>query len=284
VNALLAILGFLSLGGVSPAENVVVTGLQGLGGTRYHRIESTVLPHGFDLLIGLPDGYASAADRDYPTIYILDGGELYPMLRAYYNYLRHSNEVPEAILVGISYGTREFELGNTRGHDFTAPSAEREYYGGAGDFQAFLSRELLPFVEREYRSDAERRVVFGQSLGGQFVLYSAQTLPSLFWGSIASNPALHRNLEFFLESRPSPLIAGARPRLFVGSGSDDEVEFRVPALRWIERWADAADAPWDLRAVTLEGHTHFSAPPAAFRQGMRWLFATSVDSQEQSSP
>ena len=25
-------------------------------------------------------------------------------------------------------------------------------------------------------------------------------------------------------------------------------------------------------AMDLEGHSHMSAPPAAFREGMRWLF------------
>ena len=282
MNTLLTILSLLSLGDVSAAENVVVKGLQGLGETRYHRIESAALQRGYDILVGLPESYAYDRDRNYPTIYILDGGELYPLLRAYYNYLRNSDEVPESILIAISYGARDFAAGNTRGHDFTAPSAERDYWGGAANFQSFLDSELLPFVEQQYRSDRQQRILFGQSLGGQFVLFSAQTRPSLFWGHIASNPALHRNLGFFLEARATVPGDGPRPRLFVGSGSDDDAEFRLPALQWIDRWTGAADAPWDLQAVTLAGHTHFSAPPAAFRQGMRWLFAPGP--QEQSSP
>lgn len=281
---MLAIIGMLALGGVTAAENVVVKGLQGLGDTRYHRIESTTLQRGYDVLVGLPEGYTAAEGRRYPTIYILDGGELYPLLRGYYNYLRNSDEVPESILVAISYGTRDFAAGNMRGHDFTAPSAEREYYGGAVNFQAFLANELLPFIERDYRADKEQRILFGQSLGGQFVLYSAQTRPALFWGRIASNPALHRNLAFFLQTHTPAPREGNRPRLFVGSAENDDVEFREPALRWIERWTGAADAPWDLKAMTLEGHTHFSAPPAAFRQGMQWLFARSPEPQGQSSP
>jgi hypothetical protein len=106
----------------------------------------------------------------------------------------------------------------------------------------------------------------------------------LFWGYIASNPALHRNLAFFLEARATPPAEGQRPRLFVGSGSNDAPEFRLPALEWIARWTGAMDAPWDLQAVTLEGHTHFSTPPAAFRQGLHWLFAPVPGPQEQSSP
>ena len=176
------------------------------------------------------------------------------------------------ILVAISYGTSDFRKGNNRGHDYTAPSDEREHYGGAKDFQTFLGDELIPFIEASYRSRATRRIVFGQSLGGQFVLYSAQTRPTLFWGHIASNPALHRNLDLFLTMTPEIPEEGALSYLFVGSGSDDDPQYRKPALQWINHWTHVEPKPWHLRAVTLDGHNHFSAPPASFRRGIRWLF------------
>lgn len=258
--------------GIASAEAVSIKGLQGLDETRYHRVESATLERGYDILVGLPRDYDATQHATYPAIYILDGGELYPLLRSYYNYLRNSEEAPAAILVGISYGSRDYAGDNERGHNFTAPSDEREYYGGAADFQTFLSDELLPFIEGEYRSSAEQRIIFGQSLGGQFVLYTAQTEPGLFWGHIASNPALHRNLPFFLELHGKAQHEAARSRLFVSSGSNDDPVFRGPALRWIEHWSAQKNMPWDLQAVTLETHTHFSAPPAAFRQGLKWIF------------
>jgi hypothetical protein len=54
----------------------------------------------------------------------------------------------------------------------------------------------------------------------------------------------------------------------------NDAEFRQPSLKWIEHWSAVADKPWDFKATDLEGHSHMSAPPAAFRQGMRWLFST----------
>ena len=244
--------------------------LQGLGDVRYHRLDSAEAGHVYHVYVMLPDGYR-AAGKDYPTVYLLDGGNLFPMLAPYYRYLRFGEEVPDAILVGISYGSDDFNQGNFRSSDFTAPSEEREYWGGASGFQAFLRNELLPYIEDRYRSDSDRRVVFGQSLGGQFVLYTAQTDPGLFWGHIASNPALHRNLEFFLETRPES--AAPDSRLFVASGTDDDAEFREPALEWISHWQEISDRPWELETVNLEGHSHMSAPPAAFRSGLRWLLA-----------
>ncbi len=260
----------------APGVAAEIAGLQGLGETRDHFIDSQETGRGYHVFVGLPKGYAESDDRRYPSVYILDGGELYPLLRAYYNYLRSGQEIPDLILVAISYGTGDWRNGNDRSHDFTAPADDRDFWGGAPDFQRFVGKELIPLVEKEYRARSDRRVVFGQSLGGQFVLHAALTEPALFWGYIASNPALHRNLPFFLERRGDPGGNATKSRLFVGSGSLDDERFRLPALRWMSHWSSVEDPPWDLKTVTLEGHSHFSAPPAAFRQGLVWLFSTNI--------
>lgn len=259
---------------VSAASSAVETRfMQGLGDTHYQRIDSEILGRHYHIFIMLPDGYEQSPGEDYPTIYLLDGGTLFPLLSTYYRYLNFGEEIPDAIIVGISYGSDNFEDGNYRSTDYTAKSLERDYWGGADKFQRFLSDELLPFIERTYRSRADRRVIFGQSIGGQFVLYTALTKPDLFWGHVASNPALHRNLPFFLQKHGKAVIDGEQSKLFVGSGSKDNPMFRVPALKWIEHWSNNDDNPWQLKTITLEGHTHMSAPPASFRQGMTWLFS-----------
>lgn len=246
--------------------------LQGLGDTRYELIESEIVGRAYHTFIMLPDGYEASGNKRYPTIYVLDGGNLFPMLVPYYGYLNFGGEVPDAIIVGISYGTDSFEDGNFRSTDYTATAAERDYWGGAETFQSFLSQELFPHIENTYRSRADRRVVFGQSIGGQFVLYTALTQPTLFWGHVASNPALHRNLPFFLENHGAATTE--RSRLFVSSSSHDEPRFREPALKWIEHWTATDERPWKLKTMTLQGHIHMSAPPTSFRQGMRWLFSS----------
>jgi predicted alpha/beta superfamily hydrolase len=163
--------------------------MQGIGDTRYHRIESEIIGRGFYIYIMLPDGYDEDGASAYPTIYLLDGGSLFPLLVGYYRYLNFSEEVPDSIIVGISYGGDSIEEGNYRSTDYTAPAEDRDYWGGAANYQSFLSDELIPLIEKNYRSDAERRIIFGHSIGGQFVLFTALTKPEIFWGHIASNPA-----------------------------------------------------------------------------------------------
>ena len=274
-----AILILAAAGAISSGQPVAIAGLHGLDETRHHVAESDVLDNPLHILVGLPDGYDDSADESYPTVYILDGGELYPLLKSYSNYLYNGHEAPKLILVAISYGTGDWQRGNDRSHDYTAPSAEREFWGGAADFQSFLGDELLPFIEERYRSSSDKRIVFGHSLGGQFVLYTAQTRPGLFWGHIASNPALHRNLPLFLSLRPE--TPQSLSHLFVGNGMEDDARFLEPRTRWVEYWNGQSPRPWALRIEPLDGHNHFSAPPASFRRGIRWLFTDELASADQ---
>lgn len=244
--------------------------LQGLDNTDYHLIESESVGRSYHLYVRSPEQVAPE-DSKYPVIYVLDGGALFPLFASYAGYLEFGEEMPKSIIVGISYGSADFDGGNRRGTDYTAPSDERDYFGGAGTFQEFLKTELFPFIESGYPADAERRVVFGQSIGGQFALYSAQTDPSLFWGHIASNPALHRNLEFFLETTPD---GPASTRLFVASATGDDPVFREPAVAWIDHWTGTQVPQWELEIRHLDGHSHMSAPPVSFREGLMWLFGT----------
>lgn len=241
--------------------------MQGLNNASHEVFLSETLGRQLHLFIRLPESYGTAGET-FPVLYLLDGGHTFPMLASYYRYLVFAEEIPEMIIVGIGYGADGFNDGNTRGADFTAPSPERAHFGGAGKFQAFFKDELLPHIETLYTADPERRIIFGQSLGGQFVLYSAQTDPELFWGRIASNPALHRNLPFFLSTRP----ANASGKLFVSSAAEDEPQFREPAIAWIKHWTAEVNLPWKLKTLSIPGHGHFSAAPEALRQGLKWLF------------
>ena len=257
----------------TPSLAVDTRFMQGIGDTRYQRIDSEIVGRSYHLFVMLPTGYDDSPEQSFPTIYVLDGGALFPLFSAYYRYLNFGREIPDAILIGISYGSEDFEGGNFRSTDYTAKSPERDYWGGAEQFQRFLSTELFPTIEKTYRSRADRRVIFGHSIGGQFVLYTALTKPDLFWGHVASNPALHRNLPFFLQQHGTAAAATGSSRRFVGSGTMDDPRFREPALEWIQHWSNVDDKPWQLKTMNLDGHTHMSAPPASFRQGMSWLFS-----------
>lgn len=244
--------------------------LQGLNKPHYFEHQSKTLDRPFHIFVKLPPDYSALAQK-IPTIYLLDGGNMFPMLASYHQYLRFEETAPPVILVGISYGASTFEGGNYRSTDFTAPAESRDYYGGAPVFLDMLEKEIFPKIETDFRSDPKQRIVFGQSLGGQLVLYAAIKRPGLFRGYIASNPALHRNLPFFLQAGMASHPSDAR--LYVSSGSLDEERFRGPALAWMSRWKSVDVKPWALRMETIDGYGHFSAAPEAFRRGLSWILS-----------
>lgn len=243
--------------------------LFGMGQPDAFTLTSEVLERDFHIYVRLPRGYGESEEK-WPVIYLLDGGILFPMLAPYHFMLTIDGIAPEAIIVGISYGGLGFANGNMRATDYTVASDEVEHYGGAPEFQSFLDSGLLPLIDERYRTDPGRRVIVGQSLGGQFVMYTALTRPELFWGHIAVNPALHRNLAFFRDYKTP--TGAERARLFIGAGTLDDPRFRVSANEWIDSWKAREDSHLELKVAELTGEHHASAAPAAYRAGLRWLF------------
>ncbi len=114
-----------------------------------------------------------------------------------------------------------------------------------------------------------------KSLGGQFVLYSAFTDPNLFWGRISSNPALHRNLNYFLNlSIPGNQKTEKQSSLIVTSAENDDERFQIPRSIWIEHWRSNHPTSLKITNFNIENHGHFSAVTESFRLGMKCLFNT----------
>jgi uncharacterized protein len=236
----------------------------------YFRFESAALGRALHVYVRLPADYDADAAIRYPVVYVLDGDSLFPILAPTHLFLTYDEALPEAIVVGIAYGSLDPEV-NRRGEDFSAPAVDaRADQGGAARFLAVLQDALLPEVERRYAADPLRRILFGQSRGGHFVLYSAFVAPDLFWGRIASNPTLEPGRDRFF----GPAAAASRRDLglVVTSGERDRPELRASALAWSDAWRGRADAPWQVHVHTIPGGTHAADSANSYRAGMLWLF------------
>lgn len=157
------------------AEIIPLNYLPALSGD-YFELLSKETGRRYHIYIRLPESYSKAPlGTRYPVVYLLDGDSLFPILATEHLFLNIDERLPEAIIVGIAYGSFD-PLINKRDVDFTAPAdGMKPEYAGAPAFQRFLKTELIPAIERRYRVDSDRRVLFGQSRGGSFVLYSAFT-------------------------------------------------------------------------------------------------------------
>lgn len=239
----------------------------------YVFLDSAEVGRGFHIYVRYPEAYDPANARLYPTVYVTDGDSLFPMLAPVQLFLHYDDGLPEVLMVGIAYGGFDPAV-NRRHIDFQTPGVQVEQ-AGADAFQRFLKTELIPRIEARYRADPQHRILFGQSRGGAFVLYSAVTDPDLFWGRIASNPSLTPGLESLM----APAAPASRDdlALVVASGARDRADLRAEAASWLAAWRDRPDRPWALYGEGIEGGTHAADAPAAYRRGMNRLFQPAAD-------
>ena len=243
--------------------------LTGLKGSEYHLMKSTVVDHEYHIFVKLPQLEAAQKHQKLPVVYLLDGGVHFPGLVPYSRFMTLFNDIPPVVVIGISYGTSDWRQGNKRGHDYTLPAASREHCGGAEQFHRFLTTELMPMVESKYPADPQQRILFGHSIGGQFALYCAMFQPQTFNGLIASNPAIHRNTELFLQPvKPTD----QRPKLFIMQAEVDDQTYSVPRKKWLDFWQNKPHH-WQQKVMEVKDHHRMSSVMAAYRRGMKWLFA-----------
>ena len=237
----------------------------------YFPLQSRSVGHRYHIYVRLPDGYAAQPERRYPIVYLLDGDSLFPIIAPTHLFLTIDDKLPEAIVVGIAYGSFAKPV-NRRHIDFMPPAVGvAPSDSGTVQFQRFLESELIPAVEQRYRADPARRILFGQSRGGAMVLYSAFTRPDTFWAHVASNPSWEPGRE--LIDGPPPRTARSDLHLVIASGTDEVADRRQEALQWTEYMARQKNLPWAVKRIDVPGGTHSAYGGDAYRAAIRWLFA-----------
>lgn len=264
---------------VAPALADKLDFLPGIAPADHTRFVSEATGRPYHIFVRLPLDY-DETEQSYPTVYALDGDLLFPILGANHYLLSFDEEtVPEAIVVGIAYGTFDPENGNYRTVDYSTPPLPPEFRqgvddggadGGAAKFQKFISDELIPMIEGKYRADPARRILIGQSRGAHFVLYSAYTQPDLFWGRIASNPSLKPGEDLFFGDLSE--IPSSNSHLFFSSGERDIERLRKEALALFDHLSKQERTPWRLRTKTMENETHATGVTNVYRDAMKWFF------------
>ena len=139
----LLILSLFFVGKVFATEGewreVTYAPLHGMG-SQLHQLTLERQDNGksYHLVVRAPQTTEKTKNETYPVVYLLDAGITFPMLASYYHLLNLLGELPDVIIVGISYGTDDWRKGNNRSVDFTASSKERDHWGGApGLFNVF---------------------------------------------------------------------------------------------------------------------------------------------------
>jgi predicted alpha/beta superfamily hydrolase len=158
------------------------------------QLQSEVLDEQRQYSVSLPEDYANNKQH-YPVIYRLDGAQNIPLMEAVLGRLQENDAAPQVIIVAIENTDRLRDMYPTVNQD---PNGPVGLGGGADKFLSFIERELIPDVEKRYRTHSTR-IIAGASAAGVFSLYAMQERPALFDAHIAYSPAVWWNTGAMVE-------------------------------------------------------------------------------------
>jgi enterochelin esterase-like enzyme len=223
-----------------------------------------------NLRIWLPPGYQehSNLDRRYPVLYLTDGQELFDACAAApgrgewhidetASRLIKERAVEPLIIVGIDVGTHHERANEYLPYpDDTLRPYVATVHGKR--FPRFLFREVMPFVDRKYRTDRDSKHagIGGASYGAGIALFTVLTHPGRFGRLLLESPSLYAHDDYLLKlARAAKRFPG---KIFVGVGTVQEPVDDVKKLQDI------------LKQKSLNSRVKVFAQPGAGHNTEAW--------------
>ena len=233
---------------------------------KYRKIYSKVLNEERRIIIHLPAGYEESEER-YPVLYKLDGDFIPSFARATatVDILALEGKIPSMIVVAV--------CNTDRGRDmFPVKVKPRPTSGGANFFLKFLTKELIPFIERNYSTN-KYRILMGESNSALFVVFAFLEQPESFNSYIASSPMLGWCNDYILNktdilfqkkkslNRFLYIIYGGKDLRFVTNS--------VPGYKEKLQKDAPKNLKWKVDYLASEGHV----PPSSLSNGLNTIFS-----------
>ena len=256
-------------------------------GIYQHNFISAINGKPYRITIALPVGYSSLDSIRYPTLYLLDGDPNLPLAALIQRNLTYDHEVPDIILVGIGYQVEDFlasrpyrTLDYTPTRDLRIDSIMTANHhmvmvsGGSQNFLQVLKKEIIPFVDRNYKTNTDRGIA-GHSFGGLFTAYTLFQAPELFNRYLISSPSLDwGNNEIFREETRfynlGNRVLSARIFICAGSLEPDPMIPDIEKLVGILKKKNYKGM--DISELVFDKETHLSVIPLAISKGLRVIY------------
>lgn len=256
--ALVVFLGFLNTGMGYAQEVVIKAGIK-------DSIQSGILNEKRPLIVSLPEGYQTSGNS-YPVLYVLDGNET-GLLEAI---LVTRKLGAQMILVAIPNTDRDRDM-----MPLSTPTYEVQE-PGAANFLAFLESELIPHIEKKYRSTGER-TIRGRSLSGLFVMYAFLEKPGLFDNYIGNSAGWYADMDAFFSAVADNAFGNKEQfngrKLFVANSLadpfDPKKEVHLAMLDFAKKIASELGDRMSFTYVTYENYGHVPYP--GFYDGLNYV-------------
>ena len=229
------------------------------------KLQSAVLKQQRRYSVSLPSHYQAEPLRRYPVLYIIDADFQFFHVAATVKNLTQMGKIPPLIVVGVATeGPDDYVKATT----WAIQGEGSEAYGGLEPMRLFVNTELIPQIEKTYRTSAER-ILAGYSLGGLYSLYELVQRDSPFQAYLAMSASLwfddysfQKKFERFLTEKSSS------KRLFLSLAN--ERGMGVTELVAALKQANNPQLRWNFQQFPDE--SHYSTALPALYAGLSYLY------------
>ena len=232
-------------------------------------IKSKVLNENRNFIIKLPKDYNNT-DKTYPVIYRLDGdSDLFIETVSVVNRLVYSDElVPEMIVVMIENTNRNRNMMPTNTGFFKSGP-------GAENFKKFIENELVPHINKSYRTTNEK-ILCGQSLSAIFTLYYFLASTDSFDSFIACSGGYPDCEAYFMDLTNNFLKRKQleTKKIFLTHGLNDFLDpegvIKNQLLNFTKKIETKENIVCELKIYEEEGHVPFQS----LYHGLKFIYAS----------
>jgi len=236
------------------------------------QIESKVLAETRSYVIHTPDSYKSGKEA-YPVLVLQDAENNFAHTTAAVHFLSGNGRIPAMIVVGINNTDRARDMTPSKPAAGFGDMPWRGGVGGADNFLSFIADELLPTIDRNYRT-RPYRVLIGHSLGGLFAVYALINRPEVFKGYVVISPSLWWDDQVLVKAA-QPFFAAhkdLRADLYMSMANEgDAMLGGAWKLSAVLEESKLANVRWQFKRYPEEEHG--TIPYISTYEGLQAIFA-----------
>ncbi|WP_444997224.1 alpha/beta hydrolase [Aliikangiella sp. IMCC44359] len=229
-------------------------------------IESSINQQKYNLHIALPNHYGES-DKTYPTLYLLDANNDFPLLVSMARRLYNENNLEPMIIVGLSYPEKPWYY---RIADYTPSVMKRNAHSGKADaFIAAIEKEIIPLIDKNYQTNVASRTIAGHSLGGLLSSYLLINNSSLFHQYIISSPSMWwDNFKVFSFAQQNYI---KETKVFISVGALEGEHMKTSADK-LATFITKKQLNTKLKRRIIDNQDHGNVKFRAYAEALQWLF------------
>lgn len=228
------------------------------------KIASTILNEDREMGIYLPADYESSENR-YPVLFLLDGRTHFQHATAASNFLSTRRAAPNMIIVAIYNIDRSKDFSPV--YHESVPTS-----GGADKFLGFLSEELVPQLDENYRTSGFN-ILMGHSFGGTFAVHSLLTKPELFDAYIAVSPYLMFADNYLVNKAAEDLKSYKDSQKYFYMTVGNEPNYFDALADFSKSIKEKTGSTVDFQYVKMVDENHGTIPYISLFSGLRFVFS-----------